>query len=195
MRRVVLLLTVMAATLLVAGGVALAVTKIGGPGSNVLYGTDNPDKIDGRGGDDVIFGLGGNDGHHSPGGDNYLIGGEGDDIIYGGEGDDDIYGGIRFFEQRGEKGKDILYGQEGDDIITGDSGADLIYGNEGFDSLSDGEERGGAVDTLYGGSESDYINSRNRPAGKDIVFCGDGRDYVDADRADVLHDCEGVRRR
>ena len=40
MRRVVLLLTVMAATLVVASGVALAVTKIGTDGPNTLRGTN-----------------------------------------------------------------------------------------------------------------------------------------------------------
>ena len=197
MRRTTLLLTVMAAMLLGAGGVALAVTKIGGPGDDVLYGTDNPDRIDGRGGNDVIYGRGGNDGHHSRG-EHYLIGGEGDDAIYGGDGDDDILGGRNVWyggQAQGEKGEDALYGGNGDDIITGDAGSDVIYGNRGFDSISDGENRGGAVDVLYGGSDNDYFNSFNSPAGRDIVYCGDGRDFVDADRKDVLYDCERVDRR
>ena len=57
MRKTVVLLASMAATLLLTGGVALALTKVGGPGHNVLYGTNNPDKIDGRAGDDIIHGL------------------------------------------------------------------------------------------------------------------------------------------
>ena len=58
MRRVILLLMLVAATLLVASGVALAVTKAGGPGPDVLRGTDGRDLLDGRGGDDVLFGRG-----------------------------------------------------------------------------------------------------------------------------------------
>ena len=88
MRRAILLLAVTAATLLVPGGVALAVTKIGGPGDDVLYGTDNPDKIDGRAGDDTIYGLGGDDSTQCSRERGYLVGGEGDDTIYGGTGDD-----------------------------------------------------------------------------------------------------------
>jgi Ca2+-binding RTX toxin-like protein len=55
MRKSVAVLASMVATLLVASGVAL--TKAGGPGHNVLYGTNSPDKIDGRAGDDTIYGL------------------------------------------------------------------------------------------------------------------------------------------
>ena len=33
----------------------------------------------------------------------------------------------------------------------------------------------------------------NEPAGKDIVYCGGGRDTVYADREDVLFGCERVR--
>jgi hypothetical protein len=52
MRRAILLMTAMALTLLVASGVALAVTKIG---------TDGPDHLRGTNGDDNLLGKGGND--------------------------------------------------------------------------------------------------------------------------------------
>jgi Ca2+-binding RTX toxin-like protein len=50
------------------------------------------------------------------------------------------------------------------------------------------------VDTLYGDSGDDFLFSDNNPAGKDIVYCGSGRDRVFADRKDVLYDCERVSR-
>jgi hypothetical protein len=75
MRRVILLLTVMAATLVLASGVALAVTKIGGPGPNTLRGTNGADHLLGNGGNDVLFALGGTDN---------LLGGEGKDWVLGG---------------------------------------------------------------------------------------------------------------
>ncbi len=64
MRRTIFLLTLTAATLVVAGGVALAVDKFGGRGDDTIYGTISGNYIDGRAGDDTIYGLGGNDGHH-----------------------------------------------------------------------------------------------------------------------------------
>ena len=56
MRRVILLLTVMAATLVVASGLAWAVTKIGTNGPETLRGTNRDDNLIGKG-DDVLFGL------------------------------------------------------------------------------------------------------------------------------------------
>jgi hypothetical protein len=45
MREVILLLTVIAATLVVASGAALAVTTQGGPGNDVVLGTDGSDYL------------------------------------------------------------------------------------------------------------------------------------------------------
>ena len=50
MRRVILLLTMMAAMLVVASGVALAVNKIGTNGPDTLRGTNKADNLTGRGG-------------------------------------------------------------------------------------------------------------------------------------------------
>jgi Ca2+-binding RTX toxin-like protein len=197
MRKSVVVLASMAATLLLASGVALALTKVGSAGDNVLYGTNNPDKIAGRAGDDIIYGLGADDRCTLEG---YLIGGQGNDTIYGGTGDDDIFGGRNFVadcdgdKQPGERGRDVLYAGSGSDYANGDAGADVLYGNGGSDLLFDGEEGGGAVDTLYGDSGDDYLFSGNNPAGKDIVYCGSGTDRVFADRKDVLYDCERVSR-
>jgi Ca2+-binding RTX toxin-like protein len=58
MRRVILLLTVMAMTLVVASGVAWAVTKIGTNGPDTLEGTIRADNLLGRGGNDVLLGQG-----------------------------------------------------------------------------------------------------------------------------------------
>ncbi len=61
MRRTILLLATMTLTLLVASGVALAVTKIGGPGPDTLRGTNGADNLLGNGGNDVLYALGGRD--------------------------------------------------------------------------------------------------------------------------------------
>lgn len=188
----------MALTVLVASGVALAVTKLGGPGPDVLRGTDGRDYLDSRGSDDIIYGLGGND--NSPnlfvtgeveGG---LIGGFGDDTIYGGPGNDDMVGNEGFVFEAKDKGRDKIYGGGGKDRMHGGFGADVLYGGPGDDPfIADGEERGGALDILYGGGGDDTLAPRNVPAGKDIVYCGGGRDTVYADREDVLFGCERVR--
>jgi hypothetical protein len=49
MRRVALVLAAMALALLLASGVALAVTKVGGPGPDTLMGTKGSDTLAGRG--------------------------------------------------------------------------------------------------------------------------------------------------
>jgi hypothetical protein len=49
MRRFILLLAAMSVALVVVGGVALAVTKVGGPEGDTLMGTKGPDELLGRG--------------------------------------------------------------------------------------------------------------------------------------------------
>ena len=61
MRRILMLLTVMTVTLVVAGGVAWAVTKIGTNGPDTLWGTNGNDNLIGRGGNDRLFALNGRD--------------------------------------------------------------------------------------------------------------------------------------
>ena len=193
MRRVILLLTVMAVTLVVASGVAWAVTKNGGPGRDVLEGTNRPDLLDGRGGDDVIFGKGGDD---CPTERRFffLIGGTGDDAIHGGAGVDCLYGGgdplgpdRAYFE----RGQDALYGGDGNDFINGGQGPDAISGGEGSDLLIDGATKGeSSTDALSGGDGNDQLDVDNVPAAKDVVHCGGGVDRVDADAQDLLFGCE-----
>jgi Ca2+-binding RTX toxin-like protein len=48
-------------TLLVASGVALAITRIGTDGPDTLRGTNGADKLLGRGSNDVLFALRGKD--------------------------------------------------------------------------------------------------------------------------------------
>ncbi len=57
-----------------------------------------------------------------------------------------------------------------------------------------GNPRDSTLDVLSGGEGGDVIFVyRELAAKKDIVFCGDDRDQVLADRADVLRaDCERV---
>lgn len=57
MRRTILLVATMALTLLMASGVALAVTKIGTDGPDLLRGTNGADNLLGKGGNDDLFGL------------------------------------------------------------------------------------------------------------------------------------------
>jgi Ca2+-binding RTX toxin-like protein len=104
-KRTLLLLSVMVATLLAASGVALAVSKVCSSGStqaNPCSGTKNNDTLVGTGGVDYIKGLAGNDS---------ITGGEGNDTTDGGGGNDT-------YSYRGAWGVDTLIDSSGTDALN-----------------------------------------------------------------------------
>jgi Ca2+-binding RTX toxin-like protein len=175
MRRTIVLLTTMALTLVVASGVALAVTEIGGPGPNTLRGTNGADNLLGNSGNDTLYGLGGRDN---------LLGGPGKDIVSGGN-----VGGPR----GGDKN---VVGGPGNDLVVGGLDSDNMVGNEGNDFLLDGDNAEVSVprkDRLFGGDGNDVISGLNKPADEDVVVCGRGFDRAQVNRKDVVAaDCEKV---
>ena len=140
MRRTVLVLVVMVATLVVASGVALAVVREGGPGDDTLIGTWGSDTLEGKGGNDTLVGLAGRDG---------LSGGYGTDHIYGGPGRDGI---------EGLWGDDMLYGGGGSDELLGDVGADVLYSGAGNDVVV-AWDFDGKRDWLYCGNGRDRYSA------------------------------------
>jgi len=115
MRRVTLLLTVMAAALLLASGVALAVNKSGDNGDNRIIGTNDKDRLSGGQGDDLIRAQGAEDQVYGDSGQDELFGG-GPDNIFGGRGPDDVFGGDGddFINVLDEKGNDEVECGPGD---------------------------------------------------------------------------------
>jgi Ca2+-binding RTX toxin-like protein len=140
-----------------------------GPDLNdVLYGGDDNDFIDGRGGFDILTGgLGRDTIYGGPDGDQIWGYGEtwvlshldGDDVLHGGDGNDTIDGGAGHDQLFGEGENDALDGHTGNDALFGGGGRDSLEGSWDNDWLSGGEEN----DTLIGGF------------GKDTLF-GDGGD-------------------
>jgi RTX calcium-binding nonapeptide repeat (4 copies) len=173
MKRMMVLLAAMAFTLVVASGVAWAVTKIGTNGPDTLVGTNGNDNLIGKGGNDVLFSLAGRDN---------LLGGPDKDIVLGEN--------TRFIASRGDKN---LRGDLGNDIVVGGRGSDNVLGDAANDFLVDGPDREFSLDRVSGGDGNDVFFVANAPAAKDIVTCGDGFDRVLADRKDlVVPDCERV---
>jgi len=174
MRRAILLLTVMAAALVLGSGVAWAVNKIGTDGPDTLRGTNGADNLVGLGGNDKLFALAGKDN---------LLGGEGKDILLGGT------------PRHPSGGDKSLAGGSGNDIVAGGKGSDNLLGEAGNDFLADGEFRNPVKDNISGGPGNDVLDviDVNVPAAKDIVSCGSGFDRVLVDRKDVVaSDCEKV---
>src|SRR5215208_7192822 len=201
MRRTILLLATMALTLLVASGVALAVTKIGTNGPDTLQGTNKADNLLGKGGNDVLYALGGRDTLVGGGGKDWVLGGNkarplgGAKTLFGGRGPDDMVGGSGNDRLSGDPRPDRMRGEEGRDIVDGDSGSDRLFGGAGPDWLNMGDFGEVAQNTLSGGDGDDALIANNRPARRDIVSCGSGFDRVVADTKDrVASDCERVRR-
>ena len=162
----------MALTLLVASGVALAVTKIGTDGPDTLRGTNGADQLVGKGGNDVLLALAGND---------TLLGGPGKDVVNGGSLQEPLGGAKN------------LVGGDGNDAVQGGTGSDNAVGGEGNDFLLDNGLREFSKDLLSGGSGNDVIDVFHKPAVQDVVTCGSGFDRVISDRADlVAPDCEKV---
>jgi Ca2+-binding RTX toxin-like protein len=109
MRRTIVLLATMTLTLLVASGVALAVTRIGTDGPDTLRGTKGDDNLLGKGANDTLLALGGNDN---------LLGGSGKDIVNGGN----LAGPFG--------GNKNLVGGEGNDAVQGGLGSDNVLGGK-----------------------------------------------------------------
>ncbi len=174
MRRAILLVAMMALTLLVASGVALAINKIGTNGPDTLMGTNGNDNLLGLGGNDDIFGLKGHDN---------LLGGPGKDWV--------IAGG---FEDQSAEGDKNLEGGPGNDGILAGQGSDNVLAGGGNDEIIDGDFREFSHDNIAGGAGKDAFLVWHKPAYRDTIVCGDGFDRVLADPKDVVApDCERVR--
>jgi Ca2+-binding RTX toxin-like protein len=172
MRRTLLSLTTMVVALLLASGVALAVTKIGGPGPDTLRGTNGADNLLGNGGNDVLYALGGRD------------------TLLGGEGKDWVLGGNQRHPQGGEK---TLLGGPGNDGVAIGRGSSNAVGGSGNDILFEEQTRGFSTSTYSGDPGNDVFLVNNKPTNKDIVVCGSGFDRVLVDSKDVVaSDCEQV---
>jgi Ca2+-binding RTX toxin-like protein len=101
------------------GACSEAATKVGGPGHDVLRGTNQRDVIKGRKGNDTIIGKRRGD---------VLCGGMGNDNLYGGRGADYLEGAL---------GNDNLYGGRAFDSIDGSDGVD---GNDWLNGQADEAE-------------------------------------------------------
>jgi Ca2+-binding RTX toxin-like protein len=175
MRRTILLVTAMVATLVLASGVAFAATFItcsedpcvGTNRDDLIDGTESSETINARAGDDLIAGNGGNDVIYGDNGKDQGVGYGGNDTIYGGDGDDGIIGRA----MRGDEDSDTVHGGKGNDVIDaatfddplesqdppvdysyGESGNDTIYAQDGnVDFIDCGETKGGRTerDTVY----------------------------------------------
>jgi Ca2+-binding RTX toxin-like protein len=190
MRRAILMVAMMSLTLLVASGVALAVTKIGTNGPDTLRGTNGADNLLGNGANDALFALGGRDN---------LLGGEGKDWVLGGNerrasgGDKHLVGGPGNDGVLGGKSSDIVVGGSGNDYVYGHTGSDRVVGQEGDDLVWGGTYPETARDVLSAGDGEDVVFVDNRTPAKDIVSCGGSFDRVGSDSKDVVApDCEKV---
>jgi Ca2+-binding RTX toxin-like protein len=190
MRKPILLLTVMVASL-VASAVALAagITCPTGPGGE-CRGTKFADQISGTIGVDQIYALGGDDFVKGGSDADTMYGGDGNDQVGGGPGNDTFYGGAGNERLSGGDGEDVIHGGPGDDVdLDGDATIDTIYGEKGNDFELDGD-RGN--DLLYGGSGDDggpptsdnlQHHGLRGEGGENQVHGEDGSDTIDAQTA------------
>lgn len=192
MSRAIRIVVAAAAVLLATAAAALAATVVGTAGPDALTGTPGPDALYGAAGDDRLDGLAGIDD---------LDGGPGADEIRGGAGQDAVSYGSRAEAvtvtlndqpddgaagERDDVRRDVedIYGGSGDDRLNGSSGANTIDGGSGNDTIVGGK----GTDGLYAGPGDDAIDAKDGAV--DTVDCGPGSDIVNADRADIVKNCE-----
>ena len=184
MRRVTLLLLAIIAAMLLATGVAIAVTKT--CSTNPCDGTNESDILTGTTDIDVIRGLAGNDIIDALRGDDKLYGDDGADALFGQGGNDAIEGGPgndNFKTQFNvdPNGPDLrpnppfgagLNGGAGNDKVYGQAGDDDLIGNAGVDTLDD-KASSGDWDRAFGGTENDTVDVSDNDV-SDEVSCGEG---------------------
>lgn len=132
----------------------------GGPGNDVIHGTDGPDRLEGGPGSDIFYGNAGDDrlwGDTSNGSAPIDT-----DIFYGGQGNDDMIGGL---------GANIFYPWTSETSShTEDTGLNRVLG-------SANATRG---DHLYGGTGLDFLYGNGGP---DILYNRDGTKFEDMQNA------------
>jgi len=145
MRRTALLITAVVVAILLAGGVALAVTPTkqcragsrvcyGTTGDDVIFGTNRADTIKARAGRDTVYGKGAGD---------YILGQDDADILYGDQGKDTLNEGpnpdTEYGVSCGGTGNDKLVESAGQDqyAFQPNWGHDVISG-QGEEVLNDG---------------------------------------------------------
>jgi Ca2+-binding RTX toxin-like protein len=186
MRRVLLLLSAMAAALVMASAVAMADHPDNGyvncnaqsnfqNGSWVCIGTDHADILDGTYLSDTLYALAGDD---------IVNGYDENDTQYGGDGNDGLYD---------MGGDDTLWGGPGNDKLQGSSDSDTYYGGTGNDTINatgSPSETTTDVDRIYGEAGKDFIDARDGYV--DIIDCGAGSDTVryDVGTDEVAKGCE-----
>jgi Ca2+-binding RTX toxin-like protein len=142
------------------------------------------------GDDDLICGTIGPDRIFAGGGNDSVSAGPGHDVVHGGTGADQLNGDTNSDVLYGEGGADKIDGQAGDDVLYGGAGNDILWGEDGGDYLNGGP----GVDRYLGGYGNDLINSRDGLT--EHVYCGEGKDTVQADLRDIVSpDCEKVVRK
>jgi Ca2+-binding RTX toxin-like protein len=105
----------------------------GGPGTDELVGSTDPDKLYGREGNDTINAQDGVDLLDGGPGNDFLTASEGNDTVIGGPGADSLSGGY---------GDDLLDGDDGeaDTSFNGGPGTDTLYYDAGLDPSSSAVE-------------------------------------------------------
>jgi len=101
------------------------------------------------------------------------------DNMSGRGGNDQMSGGGNSDTMRGGDGADVMRGESGRDRINGDSGNDTINGGPFGDRIVAGT----GSDSVVGENGADHIDIRDGE--QDSVRCGNGRDTVVVDPADV----------
>ena len=167
MRRVGLVLVMMAMALVVGSGAAVAAVKFGSDRADFLVGTNEGDVLHGKGGGDFLDGLGG------------------DDVLYGGGGSDEV---ISF------PGDDALFGGRGNDFLMEGKGNNKFFGgggNDFFQATAIDPDRPGSEDTtpkkrdlVFCGSGRDTVVVD--PGGIDFVASDCERVYVRTGHGDSL---------
>lgn len=177
------------------------VTRVGGPGDDILNGSAFDDDLTGAGGDDELYGFGDDDVLNGNEGNDLLDGGAGADTMTGGIGDD-VYvvdnpldvivegagGGtdrvvssidytlaanLEDLDLRGGAGLAVTgIGNNADNNIQGNGRNNSLIGGAGNDLLAGGEGN----DTLNGGGGNDALLGNE---GNDVLNGGPGLDLLD----------------
>jgi Ca2+-binding RTX toxin-like protein len=152
-------------------------------GPDLIWGTNDADRLSGLAGNDTINGLGGNDA---------ISGGDGDDWLNGGDGQDNLTGGAGSDRLDGGDFGDTLDGGLGDDTLDGGAAKLVQADTARYASatagvtvrldVTDAQDTGGAgidtllrIENLEGSAFNDYLSG---DAGDNLISGGGGNDTL-----------------